>query len=107
MAVPVDAAVAEARQLIRGAGQILLFAHTRRGVETSIDLSAVCVDEQDLLGSYSSDYTLQKEVARLVFSRKLDVRQIITHQFSLAQTAAAVELAAHPNANSLKIMVMQ
>ncbi len=107
VAVPVDAAVAQARDLIRGAGQILLFAHTRRGVETAMDLSSICVDEKDLIGSYSSDYTLQKEVAKLVFSRKLDVRQIITHQFPLEQTAAAVELAAHPTPDSLKIMVMQ
>ncbi len=107
VAVPVDSAVAEARELVRGAGQILLFAHTRRGVETAMDLSSICVDEKDIIGSYSSDYTLQKEVAKLVFSRKLDVRQIITHQFPLEQTAAAVELAAHPNPSSLKVMVMQ
>ncbi|HZQ48264.1 MAG TPA: hypothetical protein VFC07_14705, partial [Verrucomicrobiae bacterium] len=106
VAVPVDAAVEQARQLVRGAGKILLFAHTRRGVETPVDLSTICVDEKDLLGSYSSDYTLQKEVAKLVFSRKLDVRQIITHQFPLEQTAAAVELAAHPTDKSLKIMVI-
>jgi L-iditol 2-dehydrogenase len=104
--VPSDAAVAQARELVRGGGQILLFAHTRRGVDTPTDLSSVCVDEKDLLGSYSSDYTLQKEVARLVFSRKLDVRQIISHQFPLEQTAAAIELAAHPTPNSLKIMVV-
>src|SRR5208282_2573467 len=73
----------------------------------SLDLAAVCVDEKDLLGSYSSDFTLQKEVARLVFRRQLDVRPLITHRFPLAETAAAVELAAHPTADSLKILVTQ
>ncbi len=105
IAVPADAAVLQAQELVRGAGQVLLFAHTRRGVKTAIDLSSVCVDEKDLIGSYSSDFTLQKEVAKLVFTRKLDVRQLITHQFSLDQTAQAVELAAHPQPESLKIMV--
>ena len=106
IAVPSDAAVLQAQELVRGAGQVLLFAHTRRGVQTAIDLSSVCVDEKDLIGSYSSDFTLQKEVAKLVFTRKLDVRQLITHQFPLAQTAQAVELAAHPQPESLKIMVV-
>jgi L-iditol 2-dehydrogenase len=107
IAVPSDAIVREAQALIRGAGQVLLFAHTRRGAETSIDPATICMDEKDLIGSYSSDYLLQKEVARLVFSRKLDAPRLITHQFPLAQTAAAIELASHPTAESLKVVVVQ
>ena len=83
----------------------MLFAHTRRGSPSQIDLSTVCVDEKDMIGSYSSDFTLQPEVARLVFSRKLDVRGLITHEFPMEQTAAAIELAAHPKPESLKVMV--
>jgi L-iditol 2-dehydrogenase len=102
---PVDQAVRQAQGAINGAGKVLLFAHTRRGVETALDLSTICVDEKDLIGSYSSDLTLQSEVARIVFSRKLDVRKLITHTFPLEQTANAVALAAHPTADSLKILV--
>ena len=65
----------------------------------------VCVDEKDLIGSYSADVLIQPEVARLVFSRKLDVRRLITHEFPLAQTADAVDLAAHPTEQSLKVVV--
>ena len=103
---PSDEAVVQAQDLINGAGKVLLFAHTRRGASAPIDLSTVCVDEKDLIGSYSSDFTLQAEVARLVFSRKLDVRKIITHCFPLHQAQAAIELAAHPTADSLKVMVL-
>jgi L-iditol 2-dehydrogenase len=106
IAVPVDAAVKQAIQLVRGAGQVLLFAHTRRGTVTDLDLSSVCVDEKDLLGSYSSDVTLQPAVARLVFSRRLDVRRLVTHQFPLEETSAAVALAARPASDSLKVMVV-
>jgi L-iditol 2-dehydrogenase len=142
LAVPSDAALEQAFQMVRGAGQILLFAHTKRpgagiqgpevrgqkaeaGSQKSeagspasdlrrsapgaglfpMDLSRICVDEKDLLGSYSADFTLQREVARLVFSRKLDVRGLITHYFSLAKTAEAVELASRPTPDSLKIVV--
>jgi L-iditol 2-dehydrogenase len=125
LAVPSDAALEDAFARIRGAGQILLFAHTKRAkshpqihqsnnptiLSTQVsglfglDLSRICVDEKDLLGSYSADFTLQREVARLVFSRQLDVRGLITHRFPLEQTSQAVELASHPTPESLKILV--
>jgi len=105
VAAPSDAAVQEALRLVRGAGKVLLFAHTRRGSETALDLPSVCVDEKDLIGSYSSDITLQDEVARLVFSRRFDVRELITHQFPLERTPEAIALAASPTPASLKVVV--
>jgi L-iditol 2-dehydrogenase len=130
IAVPSDAAVMQAFSLVRGGGQVLLFAHTKRNkpenrkqkteISTDpsgisdfcfpisafpLDLASICVDEKDLIGSYSSDFTLQAEVARLVFSRRLDVRPLITHYFPLAETAKAVALASRPASDSLKILV--
>jgi L-iditol 2-dehydrogenase len=105
LAVPSDAALKNALEKVRGAGQILLFAHTKRGATTELDLASVCVDEKDLLGSYSADFTLQREVAKLVFSRQLDVRGLITHRFPLEKTAEAVQLASHPSPESLKVLV--
>jgi L-iditol 2-dehydrogenase len=108
VAVPSDAAVQQALQFVRGAGQVLVFAHTKRAQNPStfnLDLATICVDEKDLIGSYSSDFTLQREVARLIFSRQLDMRGLITHHFPLEQTAAAVALAAKPTADSLKIII--
>jgi L-iditol 2-dehydrogenase len=107
IAVPSDTAVKQALQLVRGAGQVLLFAHTKRGAMTELDLASVCLNEKDLLGSYSADFTLQREVARLVFSRQLDVRGLITHRFPLAETADAIRLASNPKPDSLKILVEQ
>jgi L-iditol 2-dehydrogenase len=115
IAVPSDAVVQQALQLVRGGGQLMLFAHTKRSTPSlnsqsstlnfPLDLASICVDEKDLLGSYSSDFTLQREVARLVFSRRLDVRDLISHFFPLEQTAAAVQLAGRPTEDSLKILV--
>jgi len=125
IAVPSDAAVTQALQFVRGGGQVLLFAHTKRAASvdsrktkvegqkftaldprpSTLDFSSICLDEKDLIGSYSSDFTLQAEVARLVFSRQLDVRGLITHRFPLAETSAAIQLAANPTSDSLKILV--
>jgi L-iditol 2-dehydrogenase len=126
VAVPSDAVVRQALQLVRGGGQVLLFAHTKRervagsklqvagskaaNLQPStfnLQLSTICLDEKDLIGSYSSDFTLQREVARLVFSRRLDVRPLISHRFPLAATPEAVRLAANPKPDSLKILVTQ
>jgi L-iditol 2-dehydrogenase len=119
VAVPSQSAVLQALELVRGSGKILLFAHTHRSAESphsshpshpsllSLDPSTICADEKDLLGSYSSDFTLQNEVARLIFSRKLDIRPLITHHFPLARTSAAIALAAAPAADSLKVVVNQ
>lgn len=105
LAVPSDEAATQALAAVRGAGKVLLFAHTRRGGNWPLDLASVCVDEKDLVGSYSADFTLQNEVARWVFSRRLDVRPLITHRFPLARTADAVALAARPTPDSLKVLV--
>ncbi len=97
MAVPSDAAVRQALQLVRGAGQVLLFAHTKRASAGNsgsdlypLDLASICVDEKDLIGSYAADFTIQKEVGRLIFSREFDMRKLITHRFPLEKTADAV-----------------
>jgi L-iditol 2-dehydrogenase len=105
IAVPSDDVVREAQGLLRGGGIVLLFAHTKRGTTTALDLSTICVDEKQLVGSYSADFTLQKEVARLVFSRRLDVRKLITHEFPLARTSEAIAMASKPSAEALKIVV--
>jgi L-iditol 2-dehydrogenase len=104
--VPSTPVVLEGVELVRGSAQVLLFAHTRKGDDAKVDLGSICLDEKDLIGSYSSDFTLQKEVAKLVFSRKLDVRGLITHRFPLSQTAAAVALASKPTADSLKVVTL-
>jgi L-iditol 2-dehydrogenase len=105
IAVPSNEVVRQAQKLLRGGGQLMLFAHTRRGDEMPIDLSTICVDEKQLLGSYSSDFVLQNEVAELVFSRKLDTRKLVTHRFSLTDTAQAIAAAANPSPTALKIIV--
>jgi L-iditol 2-dehydrogenase len=112
IAVPSEAAAGQAMELVRGSGQVLLFAHTRKGEPGAVDFGSVCQEEKDLIGSYSSDFTLQKEVSRLVFSRRLDVRKLVTHALPLEQTAVAVAIATQSatvsaKLNSLKVVVDQ
>ncbi len=88
----------------RPGGKIMLFAQTQRS-EVSIDPASICVDEKILLGSYSASVELQKENVRLVFGGEIDFARLITHRFSLEQAVEALELAAHPAADSMKIVI--
>jgi L-iditol 2-dehydrogenase len=88
----------------RPGGRVMLFAQTQRS-EVSIDPAAICVDEKVLLGSYSASVDLQEENVRLVFSGGIDFTRLITHRFSLERAVEALQLAAHPGPDSLKVVI--
>ena len=96
----IPAAVAAARP----GGRILLFAQTVRG-EAIIDPAAICVDEKTLLGSYSASVDLQAEAVSFVCRREVDLERLITHRFSLSSALEALNLAAHPRPESMKIVI--
>jgi L-iditol 2-dehydrogenase len=82
----------------------LLFAQTLHG-EATIDPAAVCVDEKTLLGSYSASVELQEAAAKFVMGREMDLEKLISHRFALSDGLEALELAAHPKADSMKIVI--
>src|SRR5437660_10272338 len=88
----------------RPGGRVLLFAQTVHG-EATIDPAAICVDEKTLLGSYSASIELQKDSVRFVMSREMDLQRLISHRFSLASSVEALNLAAHPQPDSMKIVI--
>jgi L-iditol 2-dehydrogenase len=88
----------------RPGGRVLLFAQTVRG-EVTLDPAAICVDEKTLLGSYSASVELQEESVRLVMSREMDFERLISHRFPLSRGLEALDLAAHPRPDSMKIVI--
>ena len=96
--------IRQALEASRPGGRVLLFAQTVRG-EVALDPAAVCVDEKTLLGSYSASVDLQEESVRFVLSQEVDLARLITHRFALTQAVEALELAAHPQPGSMKVVV--
>ena len=88
----------------RPGGRVLLFAQTVRG-EATIDPASVCVDEKALLGSYSASVELQEESVRFVMNREMDLERLISHRFPLSSGVEALNLAAHPQPDSMKIVI--
>ena len=104
LAVGGNALIRTAMDAVRPGGRILLFAQTVRG-EATIDPASVCVDEKKLLGSYSASVDLQDASTRFVMGREMDLEGLISHRFSLSDSVEALQLAAHPQPDSMKIVI--
>jgi L-iditol 2-dehydrogenase len=107
LAVGGTALIQTAMNAARHGGKVMLFAQTQHG-EATFDPGAVCMDEKTLIGSYSSSFEILDEVTELVFGgygNGFDLTQLISHRFPLNQAVAAIEVASHPKADSMKIMI--
>src|SRR6201992_3767288 len=106
VAVGSDRLIDTAMQAIRPGGRGMLFASTQHG-EAPFDPAAVCMDEKTLMGSYSSSWTIHDEGAQMDLARYtdgFDLTQPISHRFPLEEAVAGIELASHPQPDSLKIL---
>ena len=107
LAVGGNTLIGTAMDAVRPGGKVMLFAQTQHG-EATIDPGAVCMDEKTLLGSYSSSFEILDEVTDLVFGgyrTGFDLTQLISHRFALEEAVEAIEVASHPKADSMKIMI--
>jgi L-iditol 2-dehydrogenase len=104
LAVGGNSLIRTAMDAARPGGRVLLFAQTQHG-EALIDPAAICVDEKTLVGSYSASVDLQQESIRFVMNRVMDLERLVSHRFPLLQSPQALDLAAHPQPSSMKIMI--
>lgn len=104
LAVGGNGLIRPAMDAARAGGRVLLFAQTARG-EATIDPAAVCVDEKTLLGSYSASIELQEQSVQFVMNREMDLEQLISHRFPLQQSVEGLNRAAHPQPDSMKIVI--
>jgi L-iditol 2-dehydrogenase len=104
LAVGSNSLIATAMNAVRPGGRVLLFAQTQHG-DAVFDPAAVCMDEKTLIGSYSASVDLQDESVRFVMGREMALERLISHRFPLTRAVEALELAAHPQPDSMKIVI--
>jgi L-iditol 2-dehydrogenase len=104
LAVGGNGLIRPAMDAARPGGRVLLFAQTQHG-EAVIDPAAVCVNEKTLLGSYSASVDLQEQSVAFVMGGEMDLERLISHRFPLQQSSQAIELAAHPQPSSMKVVI--
>ena len=105
LAVPNPLLVAEGLSLTRPGGRVLLFAHNDPVMQLEFPAAAVGVEEKEILGSYSASVEEQEESAALVFERQLPIREMVSHRFPLERIGEALEMAARPGDNTLKVVI--
>lgn len=98
-------AVSAAQDVVRRGGRVLLFANTVRGEMIPVEASRICMEEQQLIGSYSSSAELQGKAADLIFGSKINVARLVSHCFPLDRFAEAIDIASHPSDDSLKVIL--
>ena len=107
LAVGGNALIKTAMDTARKGGRVMLFAQTQHG-EATFDPAAVCVDEKTLMGSYSSSFPILDEVTDIVlngYRSGFNLTQLISHRFPIEQAVEAIDIASHPQAGSMKIMI--
>ena len=107
LAVGGNGLIKTAMDAVRPGGKVMLFAQTQHG-DANFDPGAVCMDEKTLMGSYSSSFPILDEVTELVFDgyhNGFDLTPLISHRFPLEEAVAAIDIASHPKADSMKIMI--
>ena len=105
VAVAHPALVVEALAAARPGGRVLLFAANDPVTRIEFPAAAVGIDEKEILGSYSAAVNIQESAADLVLGKKVPVMEIVTHRFPLDRIQEALELAASPAAESLKVLI--
>jgi L-iditol 2-dehydrogenase len=105
LAAPGPAAFRQAFDAVRPAGRIMVFAATSPGESAEVDLGALCASEKEILTSYSASVDVQDLAARLVFSREVRVRELVTDRFPLDRALDAFALASRPERGTLKVVL--
>ena len=104
LAVASNGLIRTAMDAVRPGGRVLLFAQTAHG-DAAFDPGAVCVDEKTLVGSFSASVELQDDSVRFVMGGEMDLERLISHRFPLSRSVEALKLAAHPQPDSMKIVI--
>ncbi len=105
LAAPQPSLVTEALNMTRAGGRVLLFAHNDPVLEIEFPAAAVGIEEKEILGSYSASITEQEEYAAIVFEKQLPLAELVSHRFPTERIADAVELAAKPKDDTLKVLI--
>lgn len=97
--------VDQAIRCSRPGARILLFAQTSDQETVEFSGAAICKGERTLFGCYSASVDLQRQSANLVFESQIPVERLISHCFPLAEVHAGIDMALHPDGQSLKIIL--
>ena len=97
-------AISSAIDVVRKGGTVVLFGVPSKGATMNIDMSVVYSKEITLITSYAASDKDTKSALKLIDSASIDVKQLITHRYNIADSPKAFEHA-HKGSDSMKIII--
>lgn len=105
IAAGVSSLVTQAVNVVRRGGRVIVFSPFDNNPVVEIDASRLFRDEISIIGTYSLTPYEMKEAIEIVEKEKINVRDMITHTWSLSGMHEAIEFAANPDNDVLKVII--
>jgi len=97
-------ALDDAIDMVRKGGTVMMFGVPSKGAKLDLDMSKIYSKEITLVTSYAASDSDTKEALNLIESSKIDVKQLITHTYSISDSQKAFDHA-RTGENAMKIII--
>ncbi len=97
-------ALADAIDMVRKGGSIMMFGVPSKGPSLDLDMSKIYSKEITLVTSYAASDKDTKNALELIESSQIDVKQLITHTYPITDTQKAFDHA-RTGDNAMKIII--
>jgi len=97
-------ALEDAIEMVRNGGAIMMFGVPSKGAKINLDMSKIYSKEITLVTSYAASDNDTKEALRLIESGEIDVKQLVTHTYSINDSQKAFDHA-RSGENAMKIII--
>ena len=97
-------ALADAIDMVRKGGTVMMFGVPSKGAKMDLDMNKVYSKEITLVTSYAASDKDTAEALSLIESSQIDVKQLITHTYSISDSQKAFDHA-RSGENAMKIII--
>ena len=97
-------ALDDAIDIVRKGGTVMMFGVPSKGAKMDLDMSKIYSKEITLVTSYAASDSDTKEALNLIESAQIDVKQLITHTYTISESQKAFDHA-RSGENAMKIII--
>lgn len=97
-------ALEDAIEMVRKGGAIMMFGVPSKGAKIDLDMSKVYSKEITLVTSYAASDNDTKDALQLIESGEIDVKQLVTHTYSISDSQKAFDHA-RSGESAMKIII--
>jgi L-iditol 2-dehydrogenase len=97
-------ALEDAIDMVRKGGSVMMFGVPSKGAKLDLDMSKIYSKEITLVTSYAASDKDTQAALKLIESSQIDVKQLITHTYSITDSQKAFDHARSGD-NAMKIII--